>query len=34
MGIMRMVSAIQVKWVSKLLPKLKDEVDVDALNGM
>ena len=34
MGIMRMVSAIEVKWVSKLLPKLKNEVDVDALSGI
>ena len=32
MGIMRMVSAIDVNWVAPLLPKLKDPVDVDKLN--
>ena len=30
---MRMVSAIDVNWVAPLLPKLKDEVDVDRLSG-
>jgi len=33
MGFMRMVSAIDVNWVAPLLPKLKDEVDVDRLSG-
>ena len=33
MGIMRMVSAIDVDWVAELLPKLKDPVDVDRLNS-
>ena len=33
MGFMRMVSAIDVNWVAPLLPKLKDEVDVDSLSG-
>jgi len=33
MGIMRMVSAIDVNWVASLLPKLKDPVDVDRLNS-
>ena len=33
MGIMRMVSAIDVNWVAPLLPKLKDPVDVDRLNS-
>lgn len=33
MGIMRMVSAIDVHWVAELLPKLKDPVDVDRLNS-
>ena len=33
MGIMRMVSAIEVRWVAPLLPKLKDPVDVDRLNS-
>ena len=33
MGIMRMVSAIEVSWVAPLLPKLKDPVDVDRLNS-
>jgi len=30
---MRMVSAIDVNWVSALLPNLKDPVDVDRLSG-
>ena len=34
MGIMRMVSAVQVEWVAPLIPKLKDEVDVDRLSGI
>ena len=34
MGIMRMVSAIDVNWVAPLLPKLKDPVDVDRLNNL
>lgn len=32
MGVMRMVSAIDVNWVAPLLPKLKDPVDIDRLN--
>lgn len=33
MGIMRMVSAIEVSWVSDLIPKLKDQVDIERLNS-
>ena len=32
MGIMRMASAIEVSWVSDLIPKLKDQVDIERLN--
>ena len=33
MGIMRMISAINVNWVAPLLPKLKDPIDVHKLNN-
>ena len=33
MGIMRMISAIDVNWVAPLLPKLKDPIDVKKLNN-
>ena len=33
MGIMRMISAIDVNWVAPLLPKLKDPIDVHKLNN-
>ena len=32
MGVMRMVSAIDVQWVAPLMPKLKDSVDVKRLS--
>ena len=34
MGIMRMVSAVKVEWVAPLIPKLKDEIDIDRLSGI
>lgn len=33
MGIMRMVSAIDVQWVADLIPLLKDPVDVQRLSN-
>ena len=34
MGVMRMVSAVDVSWVAPLIPKLKDPVDIDQLSGV
>ena len=33
MGIIGMASAIEVTWVSDLIPKLKDQVDIERLSS-
>jgi len=32
-GVMKMVAAIEVKWVASLIPNLKDQIDVARLSG-
>jgi len=33
MGVMRMISAVDVSWIADQIPKLKDEVDVQKLSS-